>query len=407
MADTYTEVTNESWFSRLRGAFKGIFFGFLLVLLGFWILFKNEGRAVERYKTLKEGGKSVVSVGSDSIDAAFEGKLVHTSGLAETSGFLTDEDFAVTANAVHLERKVEMYQWRQSQERKTRKKLGGGTETVTTYSYSRSWSEEHLPSSSFKEPAGHQNPDPPPFASHTLTAPEVTLGAFRLSPGLISSMRGYQPLPVTSLGLLPAHLRQNAKLQGGGIYLGGNPASPQVGDVRINFRYVEPGTVSVVAAQRGGALEPYRASTGGTIELLADDYVAADGMIETAQEANRTLTWILRGLGFLLVWFGLKTIFKPLSVLADVVPAFGRLVAAGTGWVAFMIAACMSLCIIALAWFYYRPGLTILLLAAAGVAVFAVARAFKKAGRSQAATPPPPPPAAPPPPPPPVPAAGG
>ena len=70
--DTYTEVTSQSWFSRLRGAFKGIFFGMLMVLLACWLLFWNEGRAVERYKTLKEGGGAVVSVTSDTIDAAYE-----------------------------------------------------------------------------------------------------------------------------------------------------------------------------------------------------------------------------------------------------------------------------------------------------------------------------------------------
>ena len=401
-ADTYTEVTSQSWLGRLRGAFKGVFFGILIVLLGCWVLFKNEGRAVKRYKTLKEGSGVVVSVASDAIDHANEGKLVHTSGLAETSGFLTDEEFAISASAIHLERQVEMYQWRQSEDRKTEKKLGGGTETVTTYSYSKAWSEQHISSSSFKVPEGHQNPGPPPYTSRTITAPEVTLGAFQLSSGLISRMSTYQSLPVSSIDLLPEHLRQSAKLHNGGIYLGRDPASPQVGDIRISFRYVEPDMISVVAAQRGGGLEPYRASTGGSIELLATGYVAADGMIESAQEANRTLTWILRAIGFLIIWFGLKTIFRPLSVLADVVPAVGNLVEAGTGSLSFMIAAFMALCTIATAWLYYRPWLAGLLIALAIAVVVAIWRALKKAGRRKAAMPPPPPP-----PPPPVPAAEG
>ncbi len=397
--DTYTEVTSQSWFSRLRGAFKGIFFGVLLVLFACWLLFRNEGRAVNRYKTLKEGGGAVVSVTSGTIDGAYEGKLVHTSGLAETTGFLTDQEFAVSANAIHLQRDVEMYQWRQSEQKKTRKKLGGGTETVTTYSYSKAWSDRHIQSSSFKRPEGHQNPGPPPYASRTLTAPEVTLGAFRLSPGLISSMSNYQSLPVSSVGLLPDPLRQTAKLHNGGIYLGRNPGSPEVGDLKIMFRYVEPGSISVVAAQRGGGLEPYQASTGGTIRLLATGQVAADAMIETAQEANRTMTWFLRALGFLLIWFGLRTILRPLSVIADVVPAIGNLVAAGTGSLSFLLAAFIALCTIAVAWFYYRPWLSMLLIAAAIAVVVAILRALKKAGKRQAAMPPPPPPAVPPPPP--------
>ncbi len=398
--DTYTEVSSQSWLSRLRGAFKGVFFGLLMVLLGCWMLFKNEGRSVLRYKTLKEGGGAVVSVASERVDAEGEGKLVHTSGLAETSDLLVDGDFKVSANAVHLERKVEMYQWRQSEQSDTRKKLGGGTETVTTYSYSRAWSDRHIPSSSFKKPEGHRNPDSMPYASLTLTAPEVTLGAFRLSPGLISSMSRYQPLPVSSIDLLPDPLRRQAKLHDGGIYLGPNPGSPQIGDVRISFRYVEPGPISVVAGQQGDLLGPYRARTGGTIQLLNTGYVAADAMFETAQEANRMMTWILRALGFFIIFLGLKTIFRPLSVLADVVPAIGNLVEAGTGSLSFLIAAFVAFSTIAVAWLYYRPWLAFLLIAAAVAAAVAIWRALSKARQRRAATPPPPPPAAPPPPPP-------
>jgi len=76
-------------------------------------------------------------------------------------------------------------------------------------------------------------------------------------------------------------------------------------------------------------LGPYRARAGGTIELVASGEVAADAMIERAQEANRMMTWILRALGFLLILVGLKTLFRPLSVMADVVPAIGNLVEAG------------------------------------------------------------------------------
>ncbi len=398
--DTYTEVTSQSWFSRLRGAFKGILVGMLLVLLACWLLFSNEGRAVKRYKTLKEGGGTVVSVTSDRVDAANDGQLVHTQGFAETSDFLTDPEFAVSASAVHLQRDVEMYQWRQDEQSETRKKLGGGSETVTTYSYRKAWSDQHIRSSSFKKPQGHQNPASMPYASRTISASEVTLGAFRLASGLISQMSNYKPLPVSSTDLLPDHLRQTAKLHNGGLYIGPDPASPQVGDLRITFRYVEPDTISVVAGQQAGVLGSYQASTGGTIQLLTGGFVAADTMFESAKQANKVMTWILRFVGFLLMLFGFKTIFRPLPVMADVVPALGRLVGAGTGSIAFLLAALVSLFIIATAWLYYRPWLAFLLIAVAVGVVFAIVRALKKAGGRKATVPPPPPPAVPPPPPP-------
>ena len=57
--DSFTEVTHQSWGSRLGGAFKGIVFGIILFIVSFPLLFWNEGRAVKRHKTLEEGGGAV------------------------------------------------------------------------------------------------------------------------------------------------------------------------------------------------------------------------------------------------------------------------------------------------------------------------------------------------------------
>ena len=58
---------------------------------------------------------------------------------------------------------------------------------------------------------------------------------------------------------------------------------------------------------------------------------------------------------FLLMFIGLCLVFKPLSVVADVLPIFGDLVGLGTGVVSFGIAATCSLLTIAFAWIFYRP----------------------------------------------------
>ena len=64
--------------------------------------------------------------------------------MATTSEILVDPSFGVAQQAIHLERRVSMYQWRESRESKTEKKLGGGTETITTYSYSKGWSDRPI-----------------------------------------------------------------------------------------------------------------------------------------------------------------------------------------------------------------------------------------------------------------------
>ena len=55
-----TETTTVSWGSRLSGSIKGVLFGILLFIVGFPVLFKNEGRAVTATKTNEEGAATVV-----------------------------------------------------------------------------------------------------------------------------------------------------------------------------------------------------------------------------------------------------------------------------------------------------------------------------------------------------------
>ncbi|MCK5926443.1 MAG: hypothetical protein KAG10_11145, partial [Methylococcales bacterium] len=102
--DSFTDITSENWFSRLGGSLKGIFFGILLFIAAFPLLWWNEGRSVERYNSLQEGQALVVSISSELVNAENNGKLVHTQGLANTKDVLHDKDFNVSATAIKLVR---------------------------------------------------------------------------------------------------------------------------------------------------------------------------------------------------------------------------------------------------------------------------------------------------------------
>ncbi len=379
MSDSVTVVTSRSWGSRLKGSFKGIFVGLILVVGSCWLLFKNEGRAVTRYKSLKEGAAAVVSVASDRTDTANEGKLVHLSGFADAASMLADREFGVSAEAIHLERTVEMYQWRESASSKTEKKTGGSTETTTTYSYSQGWSEHLVDSGSFQESAGHENPRSMPFKSQSFSARQVAVGAFQLSEGLIRRMRDFVPLPLSSTAGLPSAIRDRARVDGNGLYVGNNPGSPQIGDLRISFRKVPPGTVSVVARQSGTELSAYPTRAGSSIELLRSGTAGAEEMFEAAQQANKVFTWILRAAGFLLMLTGFRMILGPLSVMADVLPALGNLVEKGVTGVAAMLAAPLSLLVVAFAWIFHRPLLAVTILVVMGALLMLLLRRLRKA----------------------------
>jgi hypothetical protein len=362
--DNFTEVTSESWFSRLGGAIKGILVGIVLIIVALVLLFWNEGRSVKEYKTLKEGAGSVISVASDAVDPANAGKLIHTTGKADTKAVLSDPIFGVSANALQLRRVAEMYQWKETSHSETQKKLGGGEETKTTYSYEKTWSASAINSSDFRIPEEHQNPATMPYESSTQLADTVSLGKFNLPASLVERIDETKPLVIQSADIKNKELPTGIKLQAGGFYSGANPATPKIGDQRITFEVVNPMEVSVIAKQVRDTFEPYATSAGGEIELLETGIHSADAIIQHAQESNTLMTWIIRLIGFILLVIGINMEFKVLSVIADVLPIAGDIIGAGTGIIAFLLAVILALVTIAIAWIFYRPLLAIILLAA-------------------------------------------
>ena len=365
MPDTFTKVTNVSWFSRIQESLKGILIGLVLFVVSFPLLFWNEGRSVMTAKSLAEGAASVVSIKSDKVEAANDMKLVHVTGFATTNETLADPEFGISAQAIKLSREVEMYQWKEEEKRETRKKMGGGEETVSTFSYNKVWSEALIDSQRFENQDGHVNPQEKPFEDVEKIAEHVTLEAFNLSPSLVGSIDPYISLNATeeTVNKLSEGLKTRVKLQNGMYYAGNDSANPQIGDVKISFKIVKPATVSIVSKQVGSTFEPYQTKTGGTIEMLTVGVHSAEAMFAAAQQENVIITWLLRLLGLFLMFTGLCMIFKPLSVVGDVIPLVGSLLGMGISIVSGIIAFALSIITIAIAWFYYRPIVAIPLLA--------------------------------------------
>lgn len=203
--DGFTETTSQSWFSRIGGALVGLFFGLLLVPGGSVLLFWNEGRAVTTTRSLSEGEGLVQDVAPDRVDTAREGRLVHVAGAVTVATPPRDPELNMAApgGTLRLVRRVEMFQWKEEEHRETRNRLGGGTETVTTYRYNRVWETGRIDSNRFREAGGHSNPQPR-YAGQSWTAQGARLGTFALA----------EP----QLNLLPAE-------QGWGIHDSSGPTS--------------------------------------------------------------------------------------------------------------------------------------------------------------------------------------
>ena len=360
----YTETESKNWFTRLKESVAGILTGVILIALATWLLWWNEEDTFKTAGAIGEAELVTQDVQDISrIDPELEGKVIHAVGYADTQETVRDNLFGVEARAINIERKAEFYQWVEHEHTETRKKLGGGEETVRTYTYSQEWAADPVDSGRFKE-FGHNNTTLAIIKDETFWASRVTFGAYVLPDFLKHRIGGAQSMTLQNVDVNSLSSVINSQdsdklilihVQGSTVYIGRNPGSPEVGDVRITFTQTLPSDVSVIAQVIRDTFEPFTASNGYTFSRLEMGKVGTEKMFGDARSENDIMAWVFRAIGAIGVILGLSLVFKPLSVIADVIPILGTIVDAGAGFVAFVIGLAWSLVVIAVAWVRFRP----------------------------------------------------
>lgn len=389
-SDSYAEAASKSWFERLTDAVVGVLIGLALVLAACVGLFWNEGRAVQTARSLAEGGSLVADADPSRVDPTNEGRLVHLQGDLKTVAPLVDPDLLVSADAARLVRTVEMYQWKEERHTETHKKLGGGEETVTRYSYARVWSDRRIDSGGFHSRSGHENPQMR-YARFETAARDATLGAFRPGPAALERLPARQELRVddSHAGKLRAKLGPSpVQVADGRIYLGADPAHPRVGDLRVSHHIAPTGPVSLIGRQANDDIAEYQTKAGDRLLMAATGLVPAADMFKQAEFENRVLTWLLRLVGAVFMWVGWFLILRPIAVVGDVVPLIGGVLEAGAGIAALLLTVVLAPFVVALAWLWHRPLLSLGLVAGAAAAAYGVRLlARRKAARASVGAP--------------------
>lgn len=377
----YVETRHQSWGGRLMESIKSVLIGALLFVVSFPLLFWNEGRAIHTARALAEGAAAVITVPADKVDPANEHKLVAMSAEAKTSETVTDPQFAVAQTAIALVRDVEMYQWKEIKEEHTTKNTGGSTDTTITYDYKQEWADDVIDSSDFHV-GGYDNPKRMEFEPEHFQAKNVTVGAFQLPQDMVSKIDQDESLPVadSDLARLPGSLKHRAKLADSGFYIGLDPANPQVGDLRVHFKVVKPGMVSLIAQQVGASFAPYQTKAGKALSILYVGQKTAQEMFAQEEANNVALTWMLRFLGFILMTVGLAMTFRPMVVFADVLPFMGSMLGMGIAFFAALAGFGLSFITIAIGWVFYRPliGIPLLLLGIGSIVLLVVVTRGRK-----------------------------
>jgi len=361
---------------------KSIVTGFIMFLIGTAVLFWNEGNFIKTKRSLQEAEGVLVRMRDVSqIDPAFDGKLIHATAFANTQETLFDGLFGISEVAIALSRSVEYYQYKENSRSQSRDRVGGGQETVTTYTYERTWSAQPINSGNFNDPQYRtSNFTLTTVEQKTERAQDVSFGAYKLPAFIIASISGSQPANANLTAQEIAQWQQQlargnpdapqmVHISGNTVYFGISPTSPNIGDLRITLTKILPADISIIAKVFSNTFEPYIAKNGKTVSSVSMGTVSPEAMFAGEHSANKMLTWILRLVGAFLVIGGLKSMFSILPTLFKVLPFLGKIVGVGVGLVCSVVGGVWSLLIIGISWLFYRPliGIPLLLLAAAGI----------------------------------------
>ena len=342
---------------------SGVLAGLLLLVVGVGILWNNEGRAVKTQSAINEAKKNYIDVSSTKIDSKNDGKLVATKGKInlDSATAIKDTKFNVSAKAARMERKVEMYQWVESCET--------DEDDNKTCKYEKEWSDKLIDSSDF-EKSGHDNPTSMPYDSEVYTAENVKVGEFVLPEELINSLSYNKKKDYDDLSV---EYQNNVT----GIKIDGNyltnvvDDTPEIGNVRISYEYLTEENVSIMAVQTGDTFEAFTSKKGKDIYKIVKGNKTGIQILEQMTKTNKTFKWFLRFLGIFLIVSAFGTMFSFINNLANKVPVLGNIVNGATGLISGVLGIAISLVVIAIAWFRFRPLLSVaLIVVVAGLLVF-------------------------------------
>lgn len=334
MADQFVTIKRTGWLGNIMNSFVGVLLGIILFLVAFPVLWFNEGRT-----NMATIAQASVLVDGTRVSAQTEGQQVAVAGTLSADELLGDPPYFAAGAYVQLERKVEMFAWVEQKSTDTHKDAGGSSTTTTTYTYDKQWTSSPEDSQSFEHAQGHTNPSLP-VPSTTLVVSSARVGVYTINPADIT-------LPTTrdiNLNNEIVMTSGNRRLAGNYIVLGrGSLDTPQLGDIRISYSGVSANTQAIAfGKQQGTALVPYLTRQNDRLYRV---FVNTDraGAIQEMNTEYTVIGWILRLVGFLLMWIGLGLCFGPITAFLDVLPFLGSAGRFVIGLVALPVALALSM----------------------------------------------------------------
>src|SRR5690242_20337172 len=263
-----------------------------------------------------------------------DGQLVFVSGPVQVAKPALDAQFNVSAKVVALVRKVEMFQWHET--------------NGDIRSYDMDWVDHPVDASKFAQPQRHENPGAFPFDAARFDSGDVRVGGFRLGPKLVERIPGPEDF-TPDLRTLPANMAATLQVHDGMLVSSTDPDHPRLGDLRVSWKQIAPKALTVLARAQGGELVE---STDAAGQSLSQVQIGERGLSDVVPDAapRPRFAWARRVLALLFAWAGMMLLlpawrdrgatlllaFVPLALLAA---AFWFGVRNLTAWVLVLFAA--------------------------------------------------------------------
>ncbi len=353
----FTENVTVGLGENLLKSLKGISLGISLVIGSIYLFSYNEHRSINQTLALEEMQENIIIVDKPIYKADYENKPILISGDIEPIHPLEDDIFNVKSNGLMLERKVEMYQWVEHVSSTETKEIGGSTEITKSYDYKEEWSSSFNDSSSFKYPAKHYNPEMK-YTQKIFTT-DANLGEFYLANYIVKELSN--STPYTGLSKMPEKILDMSNHHTY-LYKGSNSSSPEIGDLKISFMETQKGLYTLAGMTRGKNFGYYQSTNDRNLLFTRVGKVQSSIIFEEEFRSNVILTWVFRGIGFILMYLGFMLIMGLIVAISNIIPIFGSLLEGALGLIAGIMTLALGSLVIAISWFASRPMLSFIIL---------------------------------------------
>lgn len=266
--------------------------GVLLILCSMLLVGYSEYNIIKVLMNRDSLNNKTIEVKSTIVDKNNNGKLVFVNGYIIFNKDLEDKDFNVKVRTSKLERIVEIYQYKETKE------------DDETYSYETDWYNELIDSSKFKN-SEYKNPSDIKYKSEVYYN-DVFLGAFKLN-----------NKEIDDLGLNSRYLNLNSEFASkNGFNISNEYYTtskdidfPEVGDIRISFRYNNSNSASVIAKQSNNMFEDYKLNNT-LINKIYNEKLTKEEVIDNIYPLKIVLYVTMIVLSLILSIVGFKLINK-------------------------------------------------------------------------------------------------